>query len=56
MDAGVASALNTGITGFQTDAFTQLAIIVPLGIAVLVTIVLIFRSLGWFKKLAGLRK
>jgi hypothetical protein len=56
MDAGVASALAGGIQGFQTDAFTQLAIIVPLGIAVLITIVLVFRGLGWFKKLAGLRK
>lgn len=56
MDAGVQSALGVAITGFSTDALTQLAVIVPIGIAVMVTIILVFRSLGWFKKLAGLRK
>jgi hypothetical protein len=55
MDAGVSSALTGGITTFQTDAMTQLAVIIPLAIVVLVTVVLVFKSLGWFKKIAGLR-
>lgn len=56
MDSGVSSALTNSINSFSTDAFTQLAVIVPLAITVMVTLVLVFRSLGWFKRISGLHK
>lgn len=56
MDGGVSSALNTAITGFSTDALTQLAVVIPIAIVVMITVVLLFKSLGWFKRLSGLRR
>jgi len=56
MDAGVSSAVSTAVNTFSTDALGQLAVIIPIGIAVMITVVLVFKSLGWFKRLSGLRR
>ena len=56
MDAGVSSALSNGVSTFSSDALTQLAVIIPIGIAVLITVVVFFKALGWFKRLSTLRR
>lgn len=61
MDSGVNNAIMgvgstaPGLDTFATDTYTQLGTVIPIGLAVAVTVVLVFKSIGWFKKLAGLR-
>lgn len=55
MDAAVINAVTNGVTDFKTDSLTQLAAIIPLGLAVMITVILVFKTISWFKKLAGLR-
>jgi len=51
MDATVATAVETAITSFKTDALTQLATVVPIGIAVTISVALLFKTIGWFRGL-----
>jgi hypothetical protein len=51
MDATVAGAVTTALTTFKTDALAQLATVVPLGIAVTISVALLFKTIGWFRGL-----
>jgi hypothetical protein len=54
MDAGVSSVVSNGVQGFSVSALSQLAEIIPIALAVMVTITLVYYSIHWFMKLAGL--
>jgi len=51
MDSAVATAVGTAITDFKGDALTQLATVVPLGIAVVISVALLYKTIGWFRAL-----
>jgi hypothetical protein len=51
MDATVATAVGTALTGFKTDALSQLATVVPIGMAVAISVALLFKTIGWFRGL-----
>ena len=51
MDPTVAGAMTTAITTFKTDALSQLALVVPIGIVVTISVALLFKTLGWFRGL-----
>lgn len=51
MDPTVAGAVTTAITTFKTDALAQLAVVVPIGVAVVITVALLFKTIGWFRGL-----
>jgi len=52
MDSGVETALATMITGFKTDALGQLADVLPLAGAVLVTVGVLFLGIKIFRAIA----
>lgn len=52
MDTGVSTALGTALTGFKTDAMTQLADVLPIAAVVLVTVAVLFIAIRWFRALA----
>jgi len=54
MDSGVSSVVGNGIQGFSVSALSQLAEIIPIAFAVMITITLVFYSIRWFTRLAGL--
>lgn len=51
MDATVAAAVTSGVTSFKTDALAQLATVLPIGLAVTITVALLFKTIGWFRGL-----
>lgn len=52
MDATVAAAVTTAITGYKTDALTQLGGLIPIAAAVLISVALVFMVVRWFRALA----
>lgn len=52
MDATVAAAVGTSLTTFKTDALTQLATVVPLGMGIAIAVAILFKAVGWFRGLA----
>lgn len=52
MDGTVATAVTTAITSFKTDALSQLGTLIPIAAAVLITVALVFRVVGWFRAMA----
>lgn len=54
MDGTVQLALTTGLTSFKTSAFTVFVAIIPLAMAVLITITLVRKGVKWFRGLAKL--
>jgi len=54
MDATVAALLTTQLGEFKSDAFTTFAAVIPLALAVLITITLVRKGIKWFRGLARL--
>lgn len=52
MDATVAGALSTAVTGFKTDSISQLGSILPIALPVAITVALVFMGVRWFRSLA----
>jgi len=52
MDATLQAAVNTGLTGFASDATTQLGTVVPIALGLLVSIALIFFSVKMVRAIA----
>lgn len=52
MDATVAAALSSQVTGFAGDAVDQLGTILPIAIPVAITVALVFMGVRWFRSLA----
>lgn len=51
MDNEVSSALSASITEFKTESLSLIATTIPVALVVLVTVVLIFAGLRWFRGL-----
>lgn len=51
MDSGVATALSTGLTSLQTDSLSQLASVLPIGFAVLISVAVTFVAIRWLRAL-----
>lgn len=54
MDATVQAALTTELTTFKSDTFVVFAAIIPIALAVLITITLVRKGVKWFRGLAKL--
>lgn len=52
MDATVQAALTTGLTDFKADAFSVLAVVVPVAILAMATPALLRRGIKWFRGIA----
>lgn len=54
MDSDVSSALSASIGEFKTESLSLIATTIPVALVVLVTVVLIFAGIRWFRALVHL--
>jgi hypothetical protein len=54
-NAGVNSALSSGLVGFKADVFSQFNAVLPLALAILVTIAVVTFAISKFMQLVGVQ-
>jgi len=52
MDATLAAAVSSNVTGYASDAVGQLTTILPIALPVTIGVGLVFAGIGWFRSLA----
>jgi hypothetical protein len=56
MNEGVHSALSDSLQSFKLDSLAMFNEVLPLALAVLITITVVIMAVKWFKRLAGFRE
>lgn len=51
-DNAVANEVYTGLGSFRDDAFTAFNTVIPIAMAVLITITIVFLAIRWFTRMA----
>jgi len=54
MNEGVHSALSDSLQSFKLDSLSMFNEVLPLALAVLITITVVIMAVKWFKRLAGI--